>query len=495
VSWWALDGKLARAASWALIAIACAPTLYLQFLPMTDLPQYLALSRILTHLHDPRFGFDAYYETALTKAPACLALYAWGWLARVLPLEAAKRCVCCAAVLAYPLGLAALLRALDKPIALALLGLPVVYACSFFLGLVPSSLSAGLAWLAIALLCSDDGSRARRAWLASVCALLPLTHPFGVIVTLAYVLCAALVRRRSERQLPWPWLTPLFAGGLFWGVRALHADGVAAFGYPSLMLRLLRVPQLVIGGFVAPGEGWLLAAELVLFIWFCRGVRVRELAARERALWLLATLCVLGYLALPASTWTSVAIHVRAGELAFALLPALIPAAHASRRRERALPLLLGLGLASAWFTSRQLIAFDAEAKPYAALLARVPERPLTIGLIYDHSGKVASGSPYLHFAAYAQAEQGGFLSLSLADVAWTVPLRRRPRAPVPAPIFGSEWDPALVQVQPFVFRRYDTVIVNGKERREMTIMMEADVPYRLLAQSGSWQLYRREAR
>jgi hypothetical protein len=79
--------------------------------------------------------------------------------------------------------------------------------------------------------------------------------------------------------------------------------------------------------------------------------------------------------------------------------------------------------------------------------------------------------------------------------VAWTVPLRRRPRAPVPAPIFGSEWDPALVQVQPFVFRRYDTVIVNGKERREMTIMMEADVPYRLLAQSGSWQLYRREAR
>jgi hypothetical protein len=494
--WWSLEGRTMSTLSWLLIAICCAPPLYLRFLPMVDLPQYVAASRILMHLDDPAYGFSAFYELALAKAPAVATLYLLGGLSWLMSLDAATRVVTFLSVVLYPLGLCALLRAQGKPIALALLGLPLVYASPFFWGLLPSTVSAGLAWIAIALLISARGDRASRISLLAVCTLLPLTHPFGVAMVVGYVATATVTRTRDEPQLPWLWLTPVLAGALYWCARALHADGVAAYSSPSVAYRVLGLPDEILGGFAARDETLLLGAQVVVWLVLCRGAlpssvqRFVRLPRAERALYLLAVLCVLGYLVLPARTWTTGAISPRVGVLAFSLLPVLVPGRCLRMLPLRASVLLLALGASAAWHATANLVRFDAEARPFVSVLKHVPWRPKLVGLIYDNTGHVARSFPYLQFPAYAQAERGGLLALSLADFAWTVPLRRRGDSKAPSPPYGAEWDPAALQVQPERFLFYDAVLVRGKEPREMTIFM--DTPFRLVQRSGDWLLYSR---
>ena len=114
--------RLANSTGFALVAIAAlaAPTLLLAYLPMTDLPQHTAVLSMLLHMDDPAFGFDAFYLVAFERT-LYLVPYGIGLgLATVLPLELAMRGVVFLAVVAYPLGALAVLRAQGKPAALAL---------------------------------------------------------------------------------------------------------------------------------------------------------------------------------------------------------------------------------------------------------------------------------------------------------------------------------------------------------------------------------------
>jgi len=490
-----LDGRVLRGLTWFAIAVCCAPALYLRYLPMVELPQYVALSRMLLHLHDPQYSFSEYYELALDRSLAVLPLYLLGGLSELIPHDAATRAVVWLSVLSYPLGLCALLRAQGKPIVYVLLGIPLIYPASFYLGLLPSLASTGLALYMIALLHSAQLDRPR---LALVSLVLPLTHPFSVCVALSFVGAKLCTERSSWRQLPWLGLSPLLLGGAYWGVRAVQADGVAAFRYPGLAFRLLRVPETILGGFSSRGEAYMLGALLVLWLWLMRGqwpthsTRWRALTSSERALWISAAWFLAGYLLLPSSTWTTGAIHVRSGGIAFALLPVLLPRELMYVSRTRVIALLFTLAAGSISYTSAQLVRFDREAQPFAAVLERTRQRPKLVSLSYDNRGQLARGNPYLHFAAYAQAEHGGFLGLSAVDYSWTAPLRRRQDAAAVPPVFGSEWDPALLQAQPDHFRFYDAAITRGSEPREMTMLTVAS--FELAAQSGQWLLYVRPA-
>jgi hypothetical protein len=491
------DGRTLGALTWLALAACCAPPLFLQFLPMTELPQYVALSRMVWHLSDPSYGFAPYYELALDRSIAALPLYVLGGLGELLPHAAATRIVTWLSVLSYPLGLCLLLRMQGKPTAYALLGLPLVYSVGFYVGLLPSLASTGLALCVMALM---HGSPRARIALGMVSLLLSLTHPFGVSVALAYTLSWLCLSRRSWRQAPWLALTPLALGSLYWGVRALNPDGVAGFDYPGLTFRLFHLPESVLGGFLGRGEAYLLGAQLVVWLLLCRGhvptnrARWRSLSEPERALWLTAGLCAVGYLVLPSSAAGASAINLRAGSMAFALLPALLPAepSRLGAPRERAAALLLALAACTIGYTSSQLIRFDREAQLFAPVLARMPARPKLISLIYQNHGELARSAPYVHFGAYAQAERGGFLALSRLDYAPAVPLRRRADAPAPAPVYGSEWNPVVLHNLPLLFQFYDAVLTHGPEPREMTIMAAAG--FRLAAQSGTWLLFTRHA-
>jgi hypothetical protein len=482
------QGALSRLGRW-LLALACLAPLPLAELPLRELPQYEALARMLVQLHDPRYGFDAYYALDPWRGASVLPLWLWGRLAQLVGLGLASRCMVCASLLLQASGLCAVLRAQDKPVLLGLLAVPSLYACSFYLGLVPSSLSVGLAFWAIACSSRRQPSRAGQLGLCALCCALPLTHPLGLLLVLIFAAVHSSAHGGGRvLRASWP-LAPLLPGAAYWTRAALHADGVAAFDRPGLATRLLRAPQLLIGGFEGQGEAWLLAATLLLYFYLSRsGLRRERPSPPTAASWALGITCLLGYLLLPASSATSTAIMQRAGAVLLAFLPALVPRAGLLATGPRGPLLLLALAASTLALHVPRLARYSAEAASLSAVLAHVPERPKLLCLTYDNQGKLARSSPYLHVGARAQAERGGFLALSRVDYAWTAPLRRRRDSQAPAPVFGSEWDPAPLQAQPHLLLFYDSVLVSGKEPREMTILMNG--AFKLVAHSGMFLLY-----
>mgnify|MGYP003407157275 FL=1 len=480
-----------------LIALCCGLPLFQSYLPMRELPQYAALSRMLVHLGDPAYGFGGYYELDLWRGASVLPLWLWGVLADCVGIQVASRVMACASVWLVQSGIWAVLSGQGKPWWLALLGVPFAYGGAFYQGLVPSGVSVGLGFWGIALVSRDSSPLTLRLrWcLFALGVALPLTHPLGVGLVLLYVGCLAVVQLRAWRSRVaalWP-LAPLLLGALYWCRAALHADGVAALQFPSLALRILRAPHVLLGGFQGQGEAWLLVAALVCWVYLCRPLLSDPRHLRlplTAANWLFALVCLLGYVGLPASTWTTAAIYPRAGSVLLAWLPVLVPNGALGAARRRAPALLIALALSSIWYTREQLERFSVEASALSTVLARVPERAKLLCLTYDNQGQVARSNPYLHACAYAQAERGGFLALSRVDYGWTVPLRRRKAAVAPPPAYGSEWDPTLVQRDPGLLAFYDTVLVIGKEPREMTILM--NTPYRLVARRGVFMLYTR---
>lgn len=514
------DGTLYRLATYALIALCCAPTLFLPYLPMRELPQYAALSRMLLHLHDPEYGFAAYYELDFGRGASVLVLALWGVLADVLGLALATKLMVWTSLVLTQFGMCAVLRAQRKPVVLALLGLPFAYANTFYLGLVPSALSFGLALWAIAwMLRLHEGHRAQR-WLAAISCALPLTHPVGMIAVLLFAACWLIAHGRagtppwlgssSDQALSasasdahrhsepawrrallslWP-LIPSVLGGIYWLRASLRADGVAAYNWPGLAARIMLAPRYLIGGWTGNGDAWLLCAALVLWLYLCRPVTLRSVREDPVTLasWCVAALCLVGYFLLPSSTWSSSAICERAGSALLAFLPVLVPHAGLTLSRHRGPLLLIALAAVSCWYSSTQLARFATEAAHFDAVLAVMPARPKLWTLAYDSQGELARGNPYMHVAAYAQAQRGGFLSLSQLDYAWTVPLRRRKSAPAPAPIYGSEWDPSAAQILFELYDFYDNILTIGKEPREMTILMHSR--FEIAAHSGMFVLY-----
>src|SRR5688572_23982666 len=116
------------------ICVLALPTLWFSYLPMTDLPQHAAVVSIIEHHDDPAYGFAAYYDVDWWRTPYVLPYLIWIGVGKVLGLAAGMHVAALVSVLAYPLGLLALLRAAGKPSWLALLGLPLVYNRAFFWG-------------------------------------------------------------------------------------------------------------------------------------------------------------------------------------------------------------------------------------------------------------------------------------------------------------------------------------------------------------------------
>jgi hypothetical protein len=134
---------LARGWLALLLALLLAPCLWLAYLPMTDLPQHLALASILLHHDDPRFGFAAYYDVASGQSLYWLQSLLALALAGVIGLEAGMRVVVVLSLALLPVAVLALLRSLRKPEWLALLALPLVYNRAFFWGFTSFQLALG----------------------------------------------------------------------------------------------------------------------------------------------------------------------------------------------------------------------------------------------------------------------------------------------------------------------------------------------------------------
>lgn len=477
------------------IVLLALPTLVFSYLPMTDLPQHLAVAAILDGHGDPATGFAEYYRVDWFRVPYVLVYALTVALTKVLPLKLALHVVVFASVIAYPLAIVALLRALRKPVWFALLAVPLAYNRAFFWGFINFNLSIGLALAAFTLFVSPTKSRRRDVALAVLCLLTALCHIYGLALVLTLLALYAVVGGFSSLRARWWTLLPPVCGVVLWALGARSQAGYGVHIDPPLVERVRTFSRELLGGYQDASEPallLLLLVAVVLLVWPSvptNRARWKALVPVERVVWLVAVGNLALYLILPQATWTAKFIHFRHAFLACAMVP-LLASPMAGRRMTllvRAMPVVAACAaVLNAW---AHLMLFDREARRIDPVLEALPARPRLASLVFDPNGDVMATFPYLHAAAYGQAKRGGIITMTFPRVFWNLPVTMRGDARVPATPEGFEWNPNLFNARTFG-QFYDYVLVRIPGTRALATT--ESFPFELVAASPPWQLYRR---
>jgi hypothetical protein len=479
----------------SLLVLLLAPAAALAYLPMTDLPQHLAVASILLHGDDPQLGFAAYYAPAWERSLYVLPYLGALALAPLVSLETGMRAMVLLGLAALPLGVLALVRARGRPAWLALLALPLVYNRAFFWGFVSFELALGLALAALALLVRPPKGIARELVLAALCAAIVFTHPYGLLLLTGYALLWLLIGERRALLRRTPALAPLFLGALAWALRA--GQGVHAFTYQlqPLARRLDDFEESVLGGYRDASEAWLLLAWLA--VWAVLALRSapisrarwRALAHHDRVLWAFAGSNLLLFALLPVQTSVVGELPMRHALIACSLLPVL--ARPPATRKRAALGAVALLALVAAGSAAVHLVRFDREARPFDAVVAQVPFGARLLALTWDANGDVMRTWPYWHFGAYVQARRGGLLAQSFPDMFWNLPVRMREDAGIPPSPPNLFAKPQLFDAAGFG-GFYDHLLVRGHDAKGRDRF--AVFPYELVFEAPPWQLWRKTA-
>src|SRR5215216_3093083 len=220
----------------ALAALWVLPLWLVEFPPMVDYPQQLALAAILRWYGDPVRHFQDTYTLALWAPHGLFKLLVAG-LAWLVPIEIAGRLVVSLSLLGVGAAALALCRRTGRPAAYALLALAMTYNYAFFWGFVDNLLAyplvLGGAAMADRLL---DRRLSAGSWLA-VAGLGLLFYTVHLQFLLLYAGTAgwlAVCRLPGWRRLAL-WVSALVPG-------LLAAAAVMAYG-------VLRSPAGVISGY------------------------------------------------------------------------------------------------------------------------------------------------------------------------------------------------------------------------------------------------------
>jgi hypothetical protein len=193
------------------------------------------------------------------------------------------------------------------------------------------------------------------------------------------------------------------------------------------------------------------------------------------------------YFLFPLNTNTATYVSARHALLVVLLALPLLPAITG-----RAAWLVRGCGAAVAvgglWVVASQLACFDREAHDADDVFAAMKPARRVVPMIFARGSPCTSDRtfPYLHFAAYYQAAQGGDLARSFA-VVWNVPIRYRAdyaRYPLREQV---EWSPGLLT--PEDARHYDYALVRGGPAR-----LPPALGFVPVTRHGAWALYENTA-
>ncbi|MGC4089975.1 MAG: hypothetical protein QM756_19220 [Polyangiaceae bacterium] len=223
-----------------------------------------------------------------------------------------------------------------------------------------------------------------------------------------------------------------------------------------------------------------LATCLILVAVFRPREAAPELVVR---LALLCGLAWVGYFVLPSGFGFIWPINARFASLGCLLLVPLLPSVGA-RFETLVAACLLALSLHASWaLGSAFRQSAETEYAGLASLVQRLPFAGRVVGLVFGPYSRFVRFSPFLHAAAWAQAERGGAVMFTFADFP-SSPFRfrednRPPRVPP-----RWEWLPSRVDTErDLTF--YDHAITRNAR---------SSLPgFRLLARDGAWALWSRQ--
>ena len=471
--------------------LSALPCLTFRYLPMTDLPQHEAIVSIMRHMHDRAYGFDLYYDWALDRTLYVFPYFLAVGLSYLLPLRWALHVTVFLATVSYPLGVLFTLRALKKPLIFALLALPLLYNRSFFWGFVHFNLGLGLAFLALSQLVGP-WSKGKGWGVAGLCVLSAVSHVYGLVFLLTYVLAWLVAGERRTLLSRVLWLLPAMLALGYWAVLAAKAPGYGGIEWSPFHTRLKEFGHSILGGYKDGSENLILVGlAIVVFALARRDVpwtwrRWKRLDVHGRAVYILVVLNLAAYFLLPVSTKAAKLINFRHAIIAAMLLPLTVSNYHHPNGRVLVKLVLAALAVVALANTCWHFWLFNREAREFDAIVAVLPRRPHLTQVTEDAEGAIMRSYPYANFGGYGQAERGGTYTWSFPTVFWNIPVKGRMGSGLPDT--RRDIEPVSAQfAQDRLGHTYDCFLVrlSGGQTDAVTIQGEHEIA----AAIGPWKV------
>jgi hypothetical protein len=488
-------------AAWVAGLLLAAPVLIAYAPPMTDFPAHEAAVSALRHLRDPSRFPPGLYVLNLGHPNQLFHLLAWG-LSFVLGVHFACKAVVAASLVAILVATARLARHAGTTPWAALLATPLAFGWTFNWGFVANLL--GLAVLLASVPSLDHlaerpsarGALACTAWTIA----LYFAHEALLFVAIGFLVLLVAVRG-GLRAAAWA-LVPIVIG-LALVVGQAHAQA-PLFGAESLSIptafvplreKLERFPVVLLGR----ADSYATYALYALVYAACSAVYGRHRARRDPATtpraWLdrhrfalLGLACLALYFAMPADFHAARYVYQRyLAPGAILLLVALAPPDEGLRIPAK-LPFLLVPPLYVIGALPQFALASEI-SRELDPLLAQIPEGSAVANLDLDSEFSACFFRPSF-LAMRVVAERGGRALVSFFDSPISPVLLARPFA----------WPDAMTRNTQRVayfrpasdLRQYAYVLfftVDAKVELAAPHLFEPEAE--LVAESGSWQLYR----
>jgi len=456
---------------WALracAAVTIVPLWRVKHLPITDLPQHVAVISTLRHWFDPAFKAQEYFTIAFGKTQYLLYYVVGTLLAFPLGPETANRVLLSLIAIAFPFSLRALLRALRMDERLALFACTMFWNPSLMTGLFNYLAAIPLLFwgFAAAIEQGERPTRRRAIFLAVVSVSIFYLHISAFIYfVIGLPICmlllpmptgglrlGALLTRLKAMPRALLFLAPVGLGFVHWAANSAVAQPQTVgwktprtLYFPPIADSLRQLPEAVLDIWRSGGdEGYTMALVVAAILLAWPQSRANEPAGatwrRGVAALLVASAATL-YFAMPAQIGFAYHLNDRYAIVAALLLPLLFRPAPGIRG---AAPLLLVAIVAfwSAAIASRQFLRFESDVGQFDALLTRARPGARLVGLGFETESITNKGVPtYVHFGAYYRVRYGGVASFAFAELPQS-PLRYRKETGPPEKPMLWEWDP-----------------------------------------------------
>ncbi len=508
-----------RALTWL---VAAAATLYVvvypftvvHYPPMTDLPFHAAQMSIFRHYDDPSWHFHEQFTLHPFQVPYVSAYLIGAALSFVMPVTWAAKGMAIAMLLLLPAGLAVLFHGMRKSPLWGLLGLGFAWTDVSHYGFLNFVGATGLyaACIGCALLALDRPSRRHQVALGAALLFLFFTHVYRFPFALLAIVATTAVMYPATRRIR-PVVVPWVGAAALFGVWMLARPPALDVGLGHLSFHAKRWHELPgylfksYRGTTGVHERHIALGMLATFVvllastaWLAaRRWRANQHAPEDRR-WavgvtalpvLLACGHLLAYFVLPMGMGTWWYIFPREAIGAAFILVAVVPdLPRPSWMRLCAVAAIAVTTGSMGYLVARQWHDFDQLTWDFREIITKIPRAPRLFYLVYDHSGTDRTRSPFTHLPAWVQAEKGGWLDFHFAM--WgTYPVRYRKGGVVP-PRVPDQWE-----FTPQYFRVkkqgawFNTFLV--RHRIDPHQLFDPDPSIHLVAQRGTWWLYRRE--
>ena len=483
------------------------------FLPLTDLPNHVALASLLSHIADGGEVSAHHFMPQAYPVPY--------WVGYMIILSGAKvaspllgaKLLVALALLAVPLGVIRLLISLDRSPRLGLWAFALSWDYNMSWGFVVFNLATGLSFFYIAWAIDSLGAP-RWRWYHSAMAIglgavLALTHAHATgvaVLALGLLAIAALPNWRDVQRLLLfsiapllgllPWLILGFASGE--GASTMPEELAKIGASPNAGKRVASLFDYTLGfvrGQVPEGlMGVVFVVLLVLPLLLLAPSRPTG-ANWRRSLVLYLTAWGI-YLVLPSSlNWPFGQLFIQQRHATLILLMGLtLPTCElAGRHAWRLAPGLIGAVLSmgvNGWLCH----SFAKHSEPFLEIIDAVPSESTVLPVLYETRVPESKRELLNQFSAYVVAMKGGYTPY-LFDTPNLV-VRYRPDRHLPHPPWYRPKELSLDGHAP----RYDYLLVQGKDKDPIRKKGKrrrgpaGEVAFVEVKQAGIWRLYRIDA-